>query len=346
MKQDDFIQKHQAQWQEFTDWLEFKKLSARQKKKSSVEKINKFTNASKNMPHFYRQICFHLSLSQSRHYSPKLVAQLNLLVLQGHQFLYQSHYRRSKFLQFIFIDFPVLLRKEEKLFLLSTLLFYVPLVSIVFLINSNPELIYSIMSPEQVSNVQYMYNPAGEHIGRGRGVDDDFAMFGYYIFNNISISFQVFATGILFCIGSLFFLIFNGLYIGAVAGHLIYIDYNVTFFSFVSGHSALELTAIVISGVAGMRLGLALIKPGRYSRVVALKNAGAISLQLMYGVFLMLLAAAFVEAFWSSKASIEPQIKYTVGITMWLLLAAYFLLLGRGVNIADQNGERNGDQEK
>ncbi len=330
MKQDDFIKKYQTQWQDFSNWLELKNLTARQRKKSTLSGVDTFDAATKLMPHRYRQICHHLSLSQSRHYSPKLVAQLNQLVLQGHQYLYKSNYRSSKFLKFLFVDFPVLLRQEAKLFWISSFLFYVPLFAIVFLINNNPELIYSILSPEQVANIEYMYNPNAEHIGRGREVDGDFEMFGFYIFNNISISFQVFATGVLFCIGSLFFLIFNGLYIGAVAGHLIYIDYNVTFLSFVAGHSALELTAIVISGVAGMRLGLALIKPGRYTRVVALKNAGTLSLKLMYGVFLMLLAAAFVEAFWSSKSMIEPQIKYTVGIVMWLLLIAYFLLLGRG----------------
>lgn len=330
MKQDDFIQKYQAQWQDFREWLDLKQQSTKQRKKASIKTIDEFNKSTKLMPHRYRQICHHLSLSQSRHYSPKLVAQLNQLVLQGHQYLYKSNFRRSQFLKFLFIDFPVLLRQEAKLFWISMFLFYVPMFAIVFIIKNNPELIYSILSPEQVSNVQYMYNPEADHIGRARKVDDDFAMFGFYIFNNISISFQVFATGILFCIGSLFFLIFNGLYIGAVTGHLIYIDYTVTFFSFVSGHSALELTAIVISGVAGMRLGIALIRPGRYTRVVALKKAGVISLQLMYGVFLMLLAAAFVEAFWSSKVSIEPQIKYAVGIVMWVLLAAYFLLLGRG----------------
>ncbi|MFV2061750.1 MAG: stage II sporulation protein M [Gammaproteobacteria bacterium] len=330
MKQDDFITKNQKLWQEFDDWLKLKNLSTKNRNNSNIKTIAEYNELTQSMPHRYRQICHHLSLSQSRNYSPKLVAQLNQLVLQGHQYLYKSNYRRSKFFRFLFIDFPVLIRQEAKLFWISTFLFYVPFIGVIFLINNNPELIYSILSPEQVSDVQYMYNPAGEHIGRNRDADDDFAMFGFYIFNNISISFQVFATGILFCIGSLFFLIFNGLYLGAVAGHLIQIDYTVTFFSFVAGHSALELTAIVISGVAGMRLGLALIKPGRYTRVAALKNAGTISLQLMYGVFLMLLAAAFVEAFWSSKVSIEPQIKYTVGIVMWVILAAYFLLLGRG----------------
>jgi len=330
MKQDDFIQKNQKLWQEFEDWLKLKELSNKNRNNSKLKTSDEYNELTRSMPHRYRQICHHLSLSQSRNYSPKLVAQLNQLVLQGHQYLYKSNYRQSKFIKFLFVDFPVLLRQEAKLFWIATFLFYVPLIGIVFIINSNPELIYSILSPEQVSDVQFMYNPDGEHIGRNREADDDFAMFGFYIFNNISISFQVFATGILFCIGSLFFLIFNGLYIGAVAGHLVYIGYNVTFFSFVAGHSALELTAIVISGVAGMRLGLALIKPGRFTRVVALKNAGAISLQLMYGVFLMLLAAAFVEAFWSSKVSLAPQIKYTVGVIMWLLLAAYFLLLGRG----------------
>jgi uncharacterized membrane protein SpoIIM required for sporulation len=45
-------------------------------------------------------------------------------------------------------------------------------------------------------------------------------------------------------LGSAFFLIFNGLMIGAVAGHLTRIGFGQTFWSFVIGHGAFELTAI------------------------------------------------------------------------------------------------------
>ena len=41
-------------------------------------------------------------------------------------------------------------------------------------------------------------------------------MFGYYIRNNTGIGFQTFAGGLLLGLGTLFFLVFNGFYIGAV----------------------------------------------------------------------------------------------------------------------------------
>ena len=46
----------------------------------------------------------------------------------------------------------------------------------------------------------------------------------------------------------------------------------------VSGHSALELTAIVISGAAGLRLGLAVIAPGKRTRFSKNFMAGAASI--------------------------------------------------------------------
>jgi len=73
----------------------------------------------------------------------------------------------------------------------------------------------------------------------------------------VRIGFQTFAGGLLAGVGSVWFLAANGVVIGAVAGYLTEIGYSETFWSFVAGHSSLELLAIVLSGAAGLRLGLA-----------------------------------------------------------------------------------------
>ena len=41
-------------------------------------------------------------------------------------------------------------------------------------------------------------------------------MFGFYILNNVSIGFRSFAGGIIFGLGTIFFLVFNGLILGGV----------------------------------------------------------------------------------------------------------------------------------
>ena len=44
---------------------------------------------------------------------------------------------------------------------------------------------------------------------------------------------------------------------------------------------------------------------------------------------LLLLLAAFVEAYWSSMTAPSPLIKYLVGAALWMLMAAYLLFAGR-----------------
>src|SRR5260221_540451 len=97
---------------------------------------------------------------------------------------------------------------------------------------------FSVFDPQNVSEFERMYNPAGKVIGRERAADTDFVMLGFYIKNNIGISFQVFASGIVFGVGSLFYLVMNGIFMGAVAGYLTHLGYTSTFWSFVCGHGA------------------------------------------------------------------------------------------------------------
>src|SRR5690606_35079700 len=91
-----------------------------------------------------------------------------------------------------------------------------------------------------------------------------------------------------------------------------------------------ELTAIVIAGAAGLRLGLALLAPGRLRRVDALVEAGRVGARLCLGILAMLVFAAFVEAFWSSTGSIPAAVKYGVGGLLWALVLGWLAFGGRG----------------
>ena len=118
------------------------------------------------------------------------------------------------------------------------------------------------MSPAQVVQFEQMYDPASEHQLRERGADSDVLMFGFYIRNNIGVGFRTFAGGIFVGLGTLFFLIYNGLLFGAVSGHISNIGYEETFRSFVAGHGPFELTAIVLAGASGFMIGMAVLAPG------------------------------------------------------------------------------------
>lgn len=284
------------------------------------------------LPWLYRQLCNHYALARSRHYSPTLVAELHDMVLQGHRQLYR---RRSAMLWraigFVSAEFPRALRAHASYLWLAIALFALPGLLTGLLCYQDPELIYSLLGEADVAQMEEMYDPANRKVGRTeeRGSETDFAMFGFYINHNISIGFRTFAGGILFGAGTLFNLLFNGLVLGGVSGHLTRIGYTETFWPFVSGHGAFELTAIAICGAAGLMIAHPLIHPGRRTRVEALKRQAAEALKLVMGAAWMLLIAAFIEAFWSSSG-FAPVVKYIVAAGLWTLVLLYLGFAGGG----------------
>ena len=320
MKQSLFESRHQPQWQAFAQYLQ------------QLEQGKVKASDMADFPHQYRRLCQHLALAQERGYSSYLVDPLQQLALRGHQQLYRHRSQlTANVLGFVLAGFPRLVREQWRFVLIASLLFFGSLVGIALLVYLFPDLIYSIVSPQQVAEMQGMYDPDASRLGRTaeRASSEDWMMFGYYVMHNIGIAFQTFAAGLLFGLGSVFFLIFNGLVIGAVSGHLTEIGYGQTFWSFVIGHGAFELTAIALAGAAGLQLGWALIAPGQLTRGESLRLAARKSVQMLCGVMIFLLIAAFIEAYWSSATLIAPWIKYLVGAALWLLVAAYLSLAGR-----------------
>ncbi len=326
MNQTRFEELYEGQWLEFSQLLEGLESKNRNPEPGTPDRSE--------LPSRYRRICNHYGLARSRHYSPALVDRLHGLVLKGHHQLYR---RKRQFfwhgLRFIASGFPRTVRSTSIYVCLSFLLFFGSGLIVGTAAYRDPVFIYSVMSEGEVGSMESMYDPAKRKIGRSEGRDGEtnFAMFGYYIFNNISIGFRTFAGGIVFGIGSVFFLLFNGITLGAVAGHLSHPPYASTFWQFVSGHAAFELTAIVICGAAGLLLGKSLVIPGCLKRTESLKHYAPTALQLVIGSGLMLVCAAFIEAFWSSSR-LDPAIKYSVAGLNWLLVAAYLLMAGRSRN--------------
>ncbi len=327
MKQQDFETRHAPEWDAFSGWLaQAKALRARKGETPASASLD-----PAQVPARYRELCQQLALARDRQYSAELIERLSRLALAGHQRLYGARGNAgARVAAFMLRGFPRAVRSQLPFVLLAILLFFGPLVVLTGALQRYPDFAYVMIPPEQVEQFQEMYGDQAKKLGREREADDDVAMFGFYIWNNVRIGFQTFAGGALFGLGAVFYLLFNGLYIGTVTGYLVYAGLATNFFSFVSGHSAFELTAIVLCGAAGLRIGYGLIAPERRTRADAFKLAAREALPLVIGAACMLVLAAVLEAFWSPRSEIPLPVKYGVGAGLWLLTLGYFALMGRG----------------
>ncbi len=329
MRQDHFITAHAGEWQSLAAWLDAAEQRKPRKKTGTMQPPDP-TFADLELPRRYRRACQQLALARRRGYSPMLIERLSQLVERAHTIFYRPPRPRWwRVVSFIASDFPAQVRAQWGYMLVSALLLFVPMLAMIVAIHYQPELAHSVFGIEELAQMEQMYDPSKvDRIGRDSGTD--LMMFGHYIMNNISIGFRSFASGLLVGIGSILVLVSNGVMIGTVAGHLTEIGYGGPFWRFVVGHSAPELLAIVISGGAGMRLGIALVAPGQLTRVGALLVAGRIGARLILGVFVMLLVAAFIEAFWSSIAILPDVVKYGSGALIWAFVLGWLAFGGRG----------------
>jgi uncharacterized membrane protein SpoIIM required for sporulation len=278
----------------------------------------------------YRRTCGHLAIARSRSYPAHLVERLEHITSLAHQAIYQQRELGLRWLiRMIGQDFPLAVRAHGGYVAAATCLFLVPTLVVGWLVYAQPELILSVVDAETASEFDEMYSDSAESIGRFRSADTDWMMFGHYIRNNIGVAFQCFAGGLFAGLGSIFFLLYNGAFGGAVAGYLTSRGLSSTFYSFIATHAAFELTAIVLAGAAGLRIGHALLSPGRQTRRQSLIAASRQSVVLLYGVTAMLLVAAGIEAFWSSAVWLPANVKYGVAALCWTGVFAYLALQGR-----------------
>ncbi len=281
-------------------------------------------------PADYRRLCQHLAVAKSRRYAPGLTNRLNYLVQRGYQKLYGQRVKDQGILVEYFVrGFPAALRRNGRYLWIAGVAFVLPYILMMIACMMNDQMLYSVMDPASVRGMESMYRPGADKFGREDEAATDLFMFGFYIYNNIGIAFRCFATGLFFGVGSLFTLVFNGVVIGGVSGHLTALEYTETFYPFVVGHGSFELTAIVFSGAAGLKLGWALLSPGRLSRLQAMQAAASDAIKIMYGTFIMLTIAALIEAFWSASAVIPNEVKYAVGALLWILVYYYCFFYAR-----------------
>jgi uncharacterized membrane protein SpoIIM required for sporulation len=313
---------YQSEWQELETLLH--RLSGARRKRESA------AHEGERLAALYRRVCEQLALARARCYPAYMLDRLERLTGDAHQMIYQrGEFGIAAVMRFISADFPLTVRSHGSYVLIAAALLILPTLIVGLLVYHRPDLILSVVDARTAASFERMYSPTAESIGRLRNANTDWMMFGYYIMHNIGISFQCFAGGLLAGIGSIFFLLYNGASIGAVAGYLTERGLGTTFFPFVATHSAFELTAIVLAGAAGLRLGHGLLIPGRNTRLDSLVAATRRCTVLLYGSTIMLVIAAALEAFWSSAPWLPPGLKYGIAAVCWLAVLGYLTLQGR-----------------
>ncbi|MEZ4448547.1 MAG: stage II sporulation protein M [Nannocystaceae bacterium] len=274
----------------------------------------------------YRNLCGDLVHARSAGYTSDLVAYLDGVAGRAHGALHRAPpFRARAFVDLVTTALPRALRRQRRFHAIAALLFFGPLLALAIATVLDPTTAELVLPRGQLEAMSQMY--ADELSGRSEGADA--AMAGFYVNNNIGIAFRCFATGVLFGLGAVFFLVYNGLSIGATVGFVIASGHGHNILTFICTHGVFELSALVIAGGAGLQMGYSLISTGGRTRLGSIRAQVPDLSTTILGAAVMLAIAAGLEAFWS-PSSIPAPIKWATAALSASLLLAYLLLAGRG----------------
>jgi uncharacterized membrane protein SpoIIM required for sporulation len=251
--------------------------------------------------HIYRLAAADLARARYILRSPLLAEYLNDLVGRAHHLI---HRKRSNLVQgfarFIRRDFPATVRKEIRVIMVALIIFTSSILIGGFSYLIDPE--WGQIVWDQPMLRAYERAVESEHetlLATAIEEESMAAMSAFIITNNIRACIVASAGGILFGLGSLWALSFNGFLLGVVGVMFLSRgpEHNIYFWSGILPHGVLELPAICIAGAAGFLFAKAMLVPGRLSRGESLRLAGKNAVKLLAGVFTLLVIAGLIEGF-------------------------------------------------
>ena len=275
----------------------------------------------------YRRVAATLALARARGYPPSLVDRLNTVVTRAHHALYDNPGPTLGTVAALAEAFPRVVRRHLWVFAVAAVAFFGPMWGLAHAVRADEHLGVDVLGAAAAASYVDMYAPSAQSVERSLPVDVQ--MFGFYVWNNAGIGLRTLGGGALGGVGALYTLAFNGVNIGATTGYVEAKGHGDAVRTFMASHSAFELTGIVLSGGAGFLLGVAGIFPGRRSRSAAFAAMAAELLPVLLAAVAMFVAAAFIEAFWSSSPTVPAAAKHAAGYVLWIAVGAVIAFGGR-----------------
>ena len=266
------------------------------------------------------------SYSKSNYEESKTTKYLNSLTSRVHQLVYRNKKESNKRV-FLFwkIEIPTLFGKYHNLLLVS---FVVGIIGTLLGAVSqlyDESFVRIIMGDDYVNQtIERIKN--GNPIGIYGEMPQGF-MFFYITINNIRVSFMMFAMGMIFSVGTGFYILYNCIMLGSFFA--MFYQYNVLgkALKVVWIHGTLEISAIIIAGCAGFILGNSFMFPGSYSRLESFKRGAKDGIKIIVGLIPFFICAGFLESFitrytdmplWLSLMIILGSLTFLVWYFIWL----------------------------
>ena len=273
-----------------TDWRELEELLSAAR--GAPERLG--ASGARRLGTLYRSAAADLAFARRSFPGDPVVRRLEALVRSARPVVYaHARPRQESFVEFLTRGYWRRILERPRPLLAALALLWVPAVLAAIWGANDPGGAIGVV-PEQFLGAA---EPSGRDGESGLALADEAQFSSEVMTNNVQVTFLSFAGGILACLGTAYIEIYNGLFLGAIAGIVWQSGETALFVELVAPHGFLELSCVSVAAAAGLRLGWAIVSPGPRKRQLVLAEEARRSVEILIGTVPWLVLAGLIEGF-------------------------------------------------
>lgn len=156
---------------------------------------------------------------------------------------------------------------------------------------------------------------------------EEVRMFLGITLNNVMVSFNCFAMGLLTSFGTGYILFNNGVMVGAFQTFFYQQGLLGESMLAIWLHGTLEIWAIIVSGAAGLTLGNGWLFPGTYSRAASFRRAARRGVKIVIGTVPIFILAGFIEGFVTRHTDLPDFVRLSIIALSLAFILYYYIYL-------------------
>jgi len=292
--------------------------------KQNAEKWSQFEQSATNDPdeiaERFIKITDDLAYAKTFYPKSKTTTYLNGLASKLHQSIYKNKSEKSnRFITYWKFELPLLFKTYQRQLLYSFIFFLIFCLMGVLSAKYDPNFLRLLLGPEYV-------DMTNDNIAKGDpfGVyksQNEFTMFFYIGANNIFVSFVMFVSGIIFSVGSVYYMLQNGLMLGSFEYYFFSKGLGAQSILVIWIHGTIEISSLIIAGAAGLVLGNSFLFPRTYTRLDSIKKGAKDGIKIVLGLVPLFIIADFFESFVTRHTGMPVWLSITI-----LASSLYFII--------------------
>ena len=274
----------------------------------------------------YTDLTADLAFAQTHFPTSRITIYLNNLASELHNEIYRNKREKwSRIITYWTREVPQTMYDARRELLTSFIIFIVSVLIGVISAANDPNFVRLILGNGYVDmTLDNIAN--GEPMAVYNG-SDEVPMFLGITLNNVMVSFNCFAMGLLTSFGTGYMLLRNGIMIGAFQTFFYQHDLLWESSLAIWLHGTLEIWAIIVAGAAGLALGNGWLFPGTYSRLESFRRGAKKGVKIVIGTVPVFVMAGFIEGFVTRHTELPDLLRLGFILLSLSFIIFYYIYL-------------------